>query len=56
MCWRKSSFSSEEGDNCVELGAMSQAIAMRDSEDPDGPKILLTRDGFRVMLTQLKRH
>jgi hypothetical protein len=35
--WRKSSYSAEE--NCVELAFVSDVAAVRDSKDPDGPKL-----------------
>ncbi|WP_433466595.1 DUF397 domain-containing protein [Spirillospora sp. CA-128828] len=45
--WRKSSRSNESGDNCVELAAVVTVVALRDSKDPDGPKIILARSDFR---------
>ncbi|MGV9381432.1 DUF397 domain-containing protein [Nonomuraea sp. NPDC003707] len=59
MTWRKSSFSNGTGGNCVEValleadryGAEHKAglgplIAIRDSKDPDGPKLYFTRSEF----------
>ncbi len=40
--WRKSSRSSNNGGNCVELARINDTVAIRDSKDPDGPKSLLT--------------
>jgi len=38
--WRKSSYSSGNGGNCVEVaGNLPDAVAVRDSKDPDGPKL-----------------
>jgi hypothetical protein len=48
--WRKSSFSSSGGANCVEVAHLPHAIAYRDSKNPDGPVLLVERaalDGQR---------
>ena len=36
--WRKSTYSLSNG-NCVEVGAGPALVAIRDSQDPDGPAI-----------------
>ncbi|WP_031171266.1 DUF397 domain-containing protein [Streptosporangium roseum] len=41
--WRKSSRSSGNGGQCVEVAAnLPGMVAVRDSKDPDGPKLLFT--------------
>ena len=41
--WRKSSYSGGNGGDCVEVAAtLPTAIAVRDSKDPDGPKLIFT--------------
>jgi hypothetical protein len=41
--WRKSSYSGGNGGNCVEVARTPPAaIAVRDSKDPDGPKLIFT--------------
>ncbi|TYB42913.1 DUF397 domain-containing protein [Actinomadura chibensis] len=52
--WRKSSRSASNGGECVELARLPQVIAIRDSKNPDGPKILLGRDQFAALVTTLK--
>ncbi|QFG25526.1 DUF397 domain-containing protein [Actinomadura sp. WMMB 499] len=47
VAWRKASRSGENGGNCVELAAVSGAIGVRDSKDPDGPVLLLTCAALR---------
>jgi hypothetical protein len=38
--WRKSSYSSGNGGNCVEVAHnLPGVVAVRDSKDPDGPKL-----------------
>lgn len=60
--WRKSSFSNGTGGNCVEVALWNEScneaesaahktdmgplIALRDSKDPDGPKLYFTRSEF----------
>ncbi|GAA2619876.1 DUF397 domain-containing protein [Actinomadura fulvescens] len=47
--WRKASRSGENGGNCVELAEVAGAVvAVRDSKDPDGPVLLLTRAALRT--------
>ncbi|NDU77852.1 DUF397 domain-containing protein [Actinomadura sp. DSM 109109] len=48
--WRKSSYSTSNGGNCVELADAAGTVAVRDSKDPDGPVLLLTRDALRAAL------
>ncbi|GGO19141.1 DUF397 domain-containing protein [Microbispora rosea subsp. aerata] len=41
--WKKSSRSGDSGGNCVEVARnLPGVIAVRDSKDPDGPKLLFT--------------
>ncbi|TYB42910.1 DUF397 domain-containing protein [Actinomadura chibensis] len=53
--WRKSSRSSGNGGACVELARLPQSIAIRDSKNPDGPRLLLGRDAFTALIATLKR-
>ncbi len=48
--WRKASRSTAEGDNCVEVAGVSNLVAVRDSKDPSGPVLLLTRGALRAAL------
>ncbi|GAA2639471.1 DUF397 domain-containing protein [Actinomadura fulvescens] len=47
LTWRKASRSSAEGDNCVELANRADAVAVRDSKDPHGPVLVVTRAALR---------
>ncbi|TDC93067.1 DUF397 domain-containing protein [Actinomadura sp. 7K507] len=53
--WRKSSYTTANGGDCVELTSVPSTVAVRDSKDPDGPKLLVTRQAFAALLTDLKR-
>lgn len=55
MKWRKSSYSSANGGNCVELANLDRSIAVRDSKDPDGPKLTVARRTWAAMLMDVKR-
>jgi hypothetical protein len=37
--WRKSSYSGANGGNCVEVADGPGALLVRDSKDPDGPRL-----------------
>jgi len=51
--WRKSSYSGNTG-NCVEVADLSDRVAVRDSKDLDGPKLIFTRDQWRAFLEGIK--
>jgi hypothetical protein len=55
MRWRKSSHSSgDQGGGCVEVAPMRDAIAIRDSKDPEGPRLTVTPATWRALLTNLR--
>ncbi len=54
MKWVKSSYSAQEGD-CVEIAALLNGVAVRDSKDPDGPVLHFTADEWREFLARAKR-
>ncbi|MEE4545105.1 DUF397 domain-containing protein [Streptomyces sp. V4-01] len=37
--WHKSSYSSNEGPDCVEVATSSRTVHVRDSKDPEGPQL-----------------
>lgn len=52
--WRKSSRSGGGGDgSCVEVAFVSEAVAVRDSKDPDGPALAFPADSWRRFLSSL---
>ncbi|WP_329398463.1 DUF397 domain-containing protein [Streptomyces melanogenes] len=44
--WRKSSYSSDQGGECVEIAALPTTIAVRDSKNPHGPAIRFNPAAF----------
>ncbi|WP_433477317.1 DUF397 domain-containing protein [Spirillospora sp. CA-142024] len=55
VTWRKSQRSNDQGGACVELAAFVKGVGVRDSKDPDGPRLLLEPTAFRALLTDLKQ-
>ena len=51
ITWRKSSYSSGNGE-CVEIGWPDEAVAVRDSKNPDGPTLTFSTRGWRDFLQQ----
>ncbi|MFC6883230.1 DUF397 domain-containing protein [Actinomadura yumaensis] len=41
--WRKSSRSDTSGKECIELADLNSSVGVRDSKDPEGPKLVLSR-------------
>jgi len=53
--WRKSSYSASNGGDCVEVAvAPPAAVAVRDSKDPDGPKLIFTPAAWAAFTTALR--
>jgi hypothetical protein len=49
--WRKSSSSSSNGGNCVEVARnLPGIVAVRDSKDREGPALVFTADEWRAFL------
>ncbi|MGI5169301.1 DUF397 domain-containing protein [Spirillospora sp. CA-253888] len=55
--WRKSSYSTQDGTDCVEVAAESlgKAVMARDSKDPAGPMLSLSQDAWASFLVQTKQ-
>jgi hypothetical protein len=53
--WRKSSYSGTTGGNCVEVAQnLPGAVAVRDSKDPGGPKLIFTPGEWDAFTTGVK--
>ncbi|MDI3387091.1 DUF397 domain-containing protein [Streptomyces sp. B-S-A8] len=55
--WRKSSYSTGNNDDCVEVrDDVPTAIPVRDSKNPHGPALLIPRASWASFLTALNEH
>ena len=54
VTWRKSSYSGDNGGNCVEVGTAGLAVAVRDSNDPDGPSLAFAQDEWKAFAERVK--
>jgi hypothetical protein len=53
--WRKSSRSgSNVNTECVEVADLSPILAVRDSKNPDGPRLTFHRHEFKDLLDRVK--
>ncbi|WP_395106052.1 DUF397 domain-containing protein [Actinomadura sp. SCN-SB] len=52
--WRKASRSNTSGGQCVEVAELPEAIGVRDSKDPQGPKLILTPGAWRTLVDHVK--
>ncbi|GIH10688.1 DUF397 domain-containing protein [Rhizocola hellebori] len=48
--WRKSTRSGDNGGACVEVAALPDAVAVRDSKDPTGPALIFTPAEWRAFI------
>jgi hypothetical protein len=55
LIWRKSSYSGSNGGNCVEIAQFPDtAVAVRDSKNPDGPRLVFAPDVWRGFVSGAK--
>lgn len=53
--WRKSSYSGDNGGNCVEVARnLPGTVAVRDSKDPAGPVLAFSRDEWAAFTVAIK--
>ncbi|MEV6667059.1 DUF397 domain-containing protein [Streptomyces nigra] len=48
--WMKSSYSTPDGPDCVEVAPTPDRILVRDSKNPDGPRLALTPTTWTAFL------
>jgi hypothetical protein len=54
VTWRKSTYSGNNGGQCVEVGNTARLIAVRDSKDPDGARLAFGREAWEAFAASLK--
>ncbi|WP_231336343.1 DUF397 domain-containing protein [Actinomadura graeca] len=52
--WRKASRSGHEGGQCVEVAEVGPVVAVRDSKDPDGPKLAFGAADWRAFTRRVR--
>jgi hypothetical protein len=53
--WHKSSFSGNGGGDCVEVARnLPRIVAVRDSKNPHGPVLIISRDEWVRFITRLR--
>ena len=56
LSWRKSSYSTSNGGNCIEVAATPHTIAVRDSKNPGGANLAFARDSWQAFTRHVKAH
>lgn len=54
LAWRKSSYSSGRGENCVEVAPLPLGAAMRDSKHPQAGHLAFSVQEWAVFVSSLK--
>jgi hypothetical protein len=54
IAWRKSSHSSTNGGECVELAVISHEIGIRDSKNPNGPRLIIPPAAFQRFVNEIR--
>ena len=52
--WRKSTFSGDPANECVEVSFSSNAVGLRDSKNPDGPILAFNHSEWTTFLGDLR--
>jgi hypothetical protein len=51
--WRKASYSSNGGANCIEVADNNSRVLVRDTQDKTGPMLRFTPNAWRRLLDQV---
>jgi hypothetical protein len=55
VTWVKSSYSDGNGGNCIEIAPVfPDTVPIRDSKNPDGPVLLVTRSAWSAFLSGVR--
>ena len=52
--WRKATYSSGNGGNCIEVATAGRTVAVRDSKDPDGPRLAFGTRAWQAFAARVK--
>jgi len=52
--WRTSTYSGDNGGTCIEVGTTGPTVAVRDSQDQDGPQLAFAATAWQAFTNQLK--
>jgi hypothetical protein len=52
--WRASSYSGSGGGQCAQVGAVPGAVLVRDSKDPDGPRLVFGLRAWRDFAARVR--
>lgn len=53
--WRKSSYSGQNGGNCIEVAdGFPGAVPVRDSKDPHGPALVFAADAWSAFVAEVR--
>ena len=55
LSWRKSSYSSSNGGDCVEVATAPHIIAVRDSKNADGATLAFSRASWQAFIRRTSR-
>ena len=56
LTWRKSSYSTSNGGNCVEVGTTPDTVAIRDSKSPSGASLTFTPGKWLAFTRRIKAY
>ncbi|MFI6467537.1 DUF397 domain-containing protein [Streptomyces sp. NPDC050528] len=54
MTWVKSSYSDDNGGNCVEIAPALPVVPVRDSKVVDGPVLTITRSAWSAFVSTVR--
>ena len=54
LTWHKSSYSSDQGGNCIEVANHAKRRAIRDSKEPAGPILAITTVQWSAFTTAVQ--
>jgi hypothetical protein len=53
--WRKSTYSGGASGNCTEVAAVTGAVLIRDSKNPDGPRLAFAPRAWEAFAAKVKQ-